>query len=158
MTSFLLKLTFAKSYDGTEPEFNDKKIVEIKQGRHPLLEKQKVVPVDIRLGKDFTMLIITGPNTGGKTVSLKTLGLFTLMGQSGLHIPAFAGSKLSVFQDVFADIGDEQSIEQSLSTFSSHMTNIVYIMKHATKDTLVLFDELGAGQTRRRALLWRLRY
>ncbi len=139
------KAAFAKSYDGTEPEFNDKGVVEIKQGRHPLLDKQKVVPVDIRLGRDFTMLIITGPNTGGKTVSLKTLGLFTLMGQSGLHIPAFQGSQLSVFRDVFADIGDEQSIEQSLSTFSSHMTNIVYIMKHAAKDTLVLFDELGGG-------------
>lgn len=139
------KAAFAKSYDGTEPEFNDKGVVEIKQGRHPLLEKHKVVPVDIRLGKDFTMLIITGPNTGGKTVSLKTLGLFTLMGQSGLHIPAFQGSRLSVFRDVFADIGDEQSIEQSLSTFSSHMTNIVYIMKHAARDTLVLFDELGGG-------------
>lgn len=139
------KAAFAKSYDGTEPEFNDKGVVEIKQGRHPLLDKQEVVPVDIRLGRDFTMLIITGPNTGGKTVSLKTLGLFTLMGQSGLHIPAFQGSQLSVFRDVFADIGDEQSIEQSLSTFSSHMTNIVYIMKHAAKDTLVLFDELGGG-------------
>ncbi len=139
------KAKYAKSYNGTQPNMNDKGIIEIKQGRHPLLDPKKVVPVDIRLGKDFSMLIITGPNTGGKTVSLKTLGLFTLMGQSGLHIPAFQGTQLSVFRDVFADIGDEQSIEQSLSTFSSHMTNIVYIMKHATKDTLVLFDELGGG-------------
>ena len=139
------KASFAKSYDGSEPELNDNGIVEIKHGRHPLLDKHKVVPVDIRLGENFTMLIITGPNTGGKTVSLKTLGLFTLMGQSGLHIPAFQGSKLAIFRDVFADIGDEQSIEQSLSTFSSHMSNIVYIMKHANRETLVLFDELGGG-------------
>lgn len=139
------KAAYAKSYSGTVPEFNDNKEIEIKQGRHPLLDKHSVVPVDIRLGQDFTMLIITGPNTGGKTVSLKTLGLFTLMGQSGLHIPAAQGSKLTVFKDVFADIGDEQSIEQSLSTFSSHMVNIVYIMKHANPDTLVLFDELGGG-------------
>ena len=139
------KASFAKSYDGSKPLFNEEGKVEIKQGRHPLLEKHKVVPIDLRLGDDFSMLILTGPNTGGKTVSLKTLGIFTLMGQSGLHIPAFQGSKLAVFKDVFADIGDEQSIEQSLSTFSSHMTNIVYIMKHATDETLVLFDELGGG-------------
>ncbi|MCM1498203.1 MAG: endonuclease MutS2 [Clostridium sp.] len=139
------KARYAKSYDGTEPQMNEQGVVEIKQGRHPLLEKNSVVPIDLNLGKDFTMLIVTGPNTGGKTVSLKTLGLFTLMGQSGLHIPAFQGSTLAVFRDVFADIGDEQSIEQSLSTFSSHMTNIVYMMKHAAKDTLILFDELGGG-------------
>lgn len=139
------KAKYAKSYDGTEPEFNEEGIISIRQGRHPLLEKHSVVPVDIRLGEDFDLLIITGPNTGGKTVSLKTLGLFTLMGQAGLHIPAFQGSRLALFRDVFADIGDEQSIEQSLSTFSSHMSNIVYIMKHADKDTLVLFDELGGG-------------
>lgn len=145
MDFIFAKAAFAKACDGTRPEFNDKGVVEIKKGRHPLLEKHSVVPVDIRLGEEFSMLIVTGPNTGGKTVSLKTLGLLILMGQSGLHIPAFQGSKLSVFRDVFADIGDEQSIEQSLSTFSSHMSNIVYIMKHAGRDTLVLFDELGGG-------------
>lgn len=145
MDFIFAKAAFAKACDGTRPEFNNKGVVEIKKGRHPLLEKHSVVPVDIRLGEEFSMLIITGPNTGGKTVSLKTLGLLTLMGQSGLHIPAFQGSKLSVFRDVFADIGDEQNIEQSLSTFSSHMSNIVYIMKHAGRDTLVLFDELGGG-------------
>jgi DNA mismatch repair protein MutS2 len=139
------RAAFARAYKGTEPIFNTDGVVDIKQGRHPLLEPHKVVPVDISLGKDYHLLIVTGPNTGGKTVSLKTLGLFTLMGQSGLHIPALEGSQLAVFDNVFADIGDEQSIEQNLSTFSSHMSNIVYILDHVTENSLVLFDELGGG-------------
>ena len=139
------KAGLAVDMNASRPLFNNNRYINIRKGRHPLLDKKRVVPIDIHLGEEFDLLVVTGPNTGGKTVSLKTVGLFTLMGQSGLHIPALDRSELGIFTEVYADIGDEQSIEQSLSTFSAHMTNTISILKNADEDALCIFDELGAG-------------
>ena len=139
------KAAYAEYLNASEPVFNEERVIKIRKARHPLLDRDKAVPIDLELGEDFDQLIVTGPNTGGKTVSLKTAGLLQLMGQSGLHIPAGDRSTLPIFSEIYADIGDEQSIEQNLSTFSGHMKNVVYIIKHADPDSLVLFDELCAG-------------
>jgi DNA mismatch repair protein MutS2 len=139
------RASLAIDMNASRPIFNNNRYINIRKGRHPLLDKKKVVPIDINLGKDFDLLVVTGPNTGGKTVALKTVGLFALMGQSGLHIPALDRSELGVFNEVYADIGDEQSIEQNLSTFSAHMTNTISILKNADENSLCIFDELGAG-------------
>ncbi|MCF0229989.1 MAG: endonuclease MutS2, partial [Parasporobacterium sp.] len=141
----LAKARYSESIKGNAPDFNDRGYIELKRARHPLLPVKTAVPINVTIGKDFEMLIVTGPNTGGKTVSLKTTGLLCLMGQAGMHIPALDGSSMCVFEEIYADIGDEQSIEQSLSTFSSHMKNIIRILDKADRDSLVLMDELCSG-------------
>ena len=144
------KAFYAKRIKATKPIVNNERYMDLKQARHPLIDPEIIVPNNIMLGKDFTTIVITGPNTGGKTVTLKTVGICVLMAQSGLHIPVMDESEICVFKNIFADIGDEQSIEQSLSTFSSHMVNIVDILEKADFESLVLFDELGAGTDARR--------
>ena len=141
----LAKARFSEAIRGNAPDFHEERYIELKKARHPLLDRKKAVPIDVSLGKEFSMLVVTGPNTGGKTVSLKTTGLLCLMGQAGLHIPALDGSSLCIFEEIYADIGDEQSIEQNLSTFSSHMKNIISILEKADGESLVLLDELCSG-------------